>query len=224
MRKGRDMVEVWHGPWVETRGDWFLEGAWAGPFAEGRFDEAHTLAGSGGRATEDGFIFASSSNMNERIQSVQIADELLVSNSIPFLLAATGDEPDPLYRFYRDDLAAHVRAGIRETCKTLHTRRGRQLLLHDMANLSIRPDLSIRRIEKRVPPPPGDFSGYVSLLQTSMESLLRNASDSERAHQRYRPLATLSRGYDSAAAAVLLKRMGVAEAMTFCRHEPRYAI
>jgi len=56
-----------------------------------------------------------------------------------------------------------------------------------------------------------------------MEGILRNAADPARAHQRYRPLATLSQGYDSLALAVLVKRLGGTEAMTFRRQNPRHA-
>jgi hypothetical protein len=47
--EGDDRAALLHGPWVEARGDWFVEGAWNGPFSEGRFDRAHTLVGTGGR-------------------------------------------------------------------------------------------------------------------------------------------------------------------------------
>lgn len=223
LRKAQDIVEVYHGPWVETRDNWFVEGAWDAPFCDGRFAEAHVLAGSGGRVTAGEVVFASSSLSVDRIQSMRIGDELLVSNSLPFLLAVSGDEPDPLYRFYRDDLAAYLRVGTSQAHKPLHTRRGRTVLLHDMANVLIRPDLSIRRIEKNVPPPPAGFAGYVDLLQTGMAKVLQNAADPARKHKRYRPLATMSRGYDAPALAVLLRRLGVTEAMTFHGHESRYA-
>jgi len=29
LRKGSDVASIYHGSWVETRGDWLAEGAWA---------------------------------------------------------------------------------------------------------------------------------------------------------------------------------------------------
>ena len=36
LRRGSGVARVYHGPWVETRDDWFVEGAWTGPFEEGQ--------------------------------------------------------------------------------------------------------------------------------------------------------------------------------------------
>ena len=48
LRRGKAVAHVYHGPWVETRDDWFVEGAWTGPFERGELDNALFLVGSGG--------------------------------------------------------------------------------------------------------------------------------------------------------------------------------
>jgi hypothetical protein len=47
-------MEVLHDPWVEVREHCFFEGAWNGPFELCRFDQAVTMAGSGGRIAGEG--------------------------------------------------------------------------------------------------------------------------------------------------------------------------
>ena len=54
LRRGARAVHVLNGPWVETRGEHFFEGAWDGPVEPGAFDEAITFAGSGGASTVSG--------------------------------------------------------------------------------------------------------------------------------------------------------------------------
>ena len=46
--RGSDVARVYHGPWVETRDDWFVEDAWTGPFEKSGLDNALFLVGSGG--------------------------------------------------------------------------------------------------------------------------------------------------------------------------------
>jgi len=48
LRRGSGVAHVYHGPWVETRDDWFVEGAWTGQFEIGELDDALFLVGSGG--------------------------------------------------------------------------------------------------------------------------------------------------------------------------------
>lgn len=214
LRRGDEVVRIDHGPWVETRGHWFVEGAWAGDFVQGDFENAIHLAGSAGRADADCVVFCTASNMMERVQSVRVGDDLLVSNSLVFLFEMTGDEPDPCYPFYFHELWMHNVHGIRWKNKTIPTARGRHVELHDHCRISIDRTLYIRRIEKPVCPPLNSYEDVVGTLEGAMRGLLANAADPARSH-RYRPLATVSRGYDANALATLVTRLGGREAMTF---------
>ena len=46
---GSDVATVLHGPYVETRDQFFIEGAWNGRYEEEDFDKTDCVSGSGGR-------------------------------------------------------------------------------------------------------------------------------------------------------------------------------
>jgi hypothetical protein len=214
LERGSDRVHVRHGPWVETGADGFVEGAWDGAFGEGRFDAASSFAGSGGRATSEGVVFATPTNLIDRLHSLRVDDELFVSNSLVFLLVAAGDAPDLAYPYYYYDLLDHYRSGSAAVLKQLRTRSGRHVRLHDFQNVAIDAGLSIERQVKASPEPPRDYADYVDRLSQAMRRVCDNAADPRR-RVVYRPAVLLSRGYDSTAVAVLARRLGCREALCF---------
>ncbi|MHC4607927.1 MAG: hypothetical protein ACYTAF_13525 [Planctomycetota bacterium] len=213
LRAGEGRAVVRHGPWLETGDGWFADGAWDGPFDEGRPDEAVTLSGTAARLAEDAVVFAASTNLHDRLHLVRSGDELLVSNSLVFALVEAGDEPDPDHPYYHEDFLAHAIAGIRRRRRTLPMRRVR-VVVHECANLVVTPDLAVRRDEKRAPAEPRDFRSYVGLLEDTLRRVFENAADPGRRH-RYPPVVMVSRGYDSPATAVLAGRAGCSEALTY---------
>ena len=102
---------MYHGPWVETREDWFVEGAWTGPFENGEIDGALFNVGSGGVLRSSRVVFCTQTDMIERLYSLRFEHNLFISNSLAFVLAMAGDEPDPRYPFYSDKLLGHFRDG-----------------------------------------------------------------------------------------------------------------
>jgi hypothetical protein len=217
VHRGDDVAEVHHGPWVETFGDGFVEGAWSGPFNGAGPVEADHLIGTAGRAGPDRIVFYSATNLVDRIHTVEVGDDLYASNSMAFLLQITGDATDLRYLHYVRDRLRQQHAGIMQPVKTLPTARGRRIALHDHCNLSVDRALSIRRIEKPETPASSDYGEYVGRLEGMIAAIVANAADSMRKHARYRPVVTLSRGYDCNALAVLLRRHGAREAVTFAR-------
>ena len=215
LRQGSDAARVYHGPWVETREGWFVEGAWTGDFERGELDGARFNVGTGGVLRAGRAVFCTQSDMIERLYSVRVGAELFLSNSLVFLLAMTGDEPDPGFPFYYHALRAHYFDGIRRKHKAIHTRLRRRVALHDHCQVAVGPDLRLERIEKPAVPRPAGFAEYVALLEGVLASVLENAASPQRRHVRYAGLATVSGGYDSNALAVLLARLGVREALTF---------
>ena len=215
LRRDSGVARVYHGPWVETRDDWFVEGAWTGPFERGEIDSAGFNVGSGGVLRAGRAVFCTQTDMIERLYSVRVGADLFLSNSLVFVLAMTGDEPDPYFPFYYHELRAHFIDGIQRKRKTIHTRMGRRVVLHDHCQIAVGSDLRLERIEKPVFPQPASFGEYVALLHGVLAAVLENAASPRRRHRRYAGLATASGGYDSNALAVLLSRIGVREAMTF---------
>jgi hypothetical protein len=217
LRAGGDFIRVEHGPWVETREDQFFEGAWNGPFARGRPDEATVSIGSGARLVEPGIVFASPTNKIERLFWLRTESELLVSNSLLFVLTRAGDELDPTHPYYLTDQFRSVQSAA-DAPKSIHARSGRRVNFLEYGNLLVTPELSVSRLEKAEPAPPGDYVTYVSQLRREIAALLDNAASPERLRP-YRPLTLLSQGYDSPAVAVLVRDAGGREVATFSRAE-----
>jgi len=214
IREHEEVARILHGPWVETRDDCFFEGAWDGPFEAYRFDEAVILAGSGGRVVGGAILFASPGPMCERLYSLSVENELYVSNSFTFLLTQADQDLDIHYPNYFFDFLYHHQCGIRITKKPIRIRSGRYVYLHDFCNILVKPDLTITRIEKNLSDPPMNYSDYVAFLERTIKLICENAGNPAR-KQIYRPLTTISQGYDSTAVSVFAGRAGCREAVTF---------
>ncbi len=213
LRRGDRVVRVRCGPWVEVREDRWVEGIWDGSFPKGAFDEALSLAGTGCRVEGDRLRFVASTGRGDRIHLTRRGDDLFVSNSLVFALVEAGDEPDLRFPYYEHEYYRIAREGLRRRDPTLPTREG-SIAFHDCFDVSVGSDLSVRKVEKRSPPPPADFKDYLSLLEGCFARFFANAADPARA-RRYTPLAPVSRGYDSPALAVLAARHGCSAALTF---------
>lgn len=207
-------ITVLHGPWVETREDGFFEGAWDGSFDEGRPDEATTFTGSGARLVRDHIVFVTPTHMNEHIHSLRAGDDLYFSNSLPFLLERSDHTLDPFYPFYGYDLRWQFHWGLERPWKSIRLQNGNRAYQHYHGNLVVEPGLTITREEKRLPPPPTDFADYYRLLEQTVVNVAENAASPGR-KQPFRPVTSLSRGYDSPAVAVLARHAGCREAVTF---------
>lgn len=214
LRAGSAETVVYHGPWVETAPTAFCEGAWDGPFAEQRFDRAATFLGSGARLAADGVTFSSATHLFERLYAVRHGDRLLISNSLVFLLAHSGDGFDLGYPNTYFDLLDYDRQGYRNTRKTLHTRNGATVRLLEHGNFRVDSNLTVQRREKAVLPPPRGFADYRDKLLATLAAVAGNAAAAGR-RQTFRLLASASRGYDSTAIAALVRTVGGREALTF---------
>jgi len=214
LTQGDERIEVTHGGRVETRDDFFVEGAWRGSFGDGGLDESDVLLGSGGRRTEDRFIAASATHTLERLHTLHTGSTLYVSNSLALLLAASGDDLRDDYSFYDIDLLSFVE-GMPGATTTLPTQRGFQINLHYCQNIIVDKALTIREVAKTDHVVrPGSYTEYVDFLNTVTAETTANARAVERS-VRYTPLATVSTGYDSPACAILARRVGAETAVTF---------
>ena len=216
LRKHAPAVRILHGPWVETREKCFFEGAWDGPFEGYRFDQAFTFLGSGARLADGGVVFAGPSHTCESLHAVRADDELFVSNSLAFLLTLSGERLDAQYPHYYLDFLDHRRAGIRVKDKRLRLAGPRIVELHDCCNLAIQPDLTSSRLEKALGPAPQNYNDYVSFLTRTTEQVFANAGHPDR-RRAYRPVTSMSQGYDTTAISALAAKAGCREAVTFRR-------
>ena len=208
-------VAVLHGPRVETAEDWFCEAAWDGDYERGDFDATDIVAGSGGRRRDDAVTFVASGATVDRLHSFDAGNRIVcVSNSLPCLLASIGGEIDPTYKRYGPFFHSVVR-GIDRYERWLRTSVGPvQLTYFDNLRWS-------DGVLTRVPKPCGargftDFASYHGFLERSMASITNNARSSKRAHP-FRPLSTLSSGYDSTTVTVLARQAGLQDVISFSR-------
>ena len=214
MRRNQDAVHVLHGPWVETREDRFFEGAWDGDFQTGAFDDAVSFMGSGGRLAGDRIVFAGPTHKLDRIYSLRASETLYVSNSLVLLLTRAGDDLDLSYPYYFFDYLNYFRAGIRTKVKPIPLRSGNSACLNDCCNLLVSPGLCVERVEKRIAPPPACFHDYADFLEKAAQRISANAASPAR-KRAFRPIAAISRGYDSVAVAALASRAACKRAITF---------
>jgi hypothetical protein len=208
---GARRATVWHGARVETSTDAFVEGAWDGPYEQMAMDQAVCM-GSGGRVRDGELVLTAPSHTLEALYSVRRNGRLVVSNSLPFALVGAGLELDPYYRRYLTDMRSIVR-GLRRYVSIIPTLQRIPVQRHFLCNLVIDRDLQVQRERKPQAAHFAAFADYREYLRSRLDGMVRNANDSRRLFA-YRLLATVSRGYDSPACAVLAKECGCERALT----------
>lgn len=213
-------MRVYHGPWVETRDGWFVEGAWTGDFEKGELDSALFNIGTGGVIRGGRAVFVSPTDVRSRFFSARHGDDLFVSNSLVFVLAMAQDELDPFHPYYSADAMKMYEAGISVPVTTLMTRGGRGVNCHNSCQIAVSSDLAVQRIEKPAFAPPRNYADFVGALRGVMKGVLINADSPARRHVRYKGIATVSGGYDANALAVLAAELGVRETICFYDHTP----
>lgn len=210
--KSDHLVTVFHGPGVEATPDWFCEAVWDGEFSRGEFDQTDVVAGSGGRIRDNDIVFVAPGNSVDRLQWLEDETAIYVSNSLSCLMAFTNASVDPSYSRYIKD-ANSVIDGLDRYKPTLSTTRGDIHLVY-FNNLV----WDATGLHKRAKPGLGrDFSSfekYHDFLQRTMAALMANLRAKER-HFSFKPMGTLSSGYDSTTVAVLGKQHGLEEVITF---------
>ena len=195
-----DRASLTCGESVASCADAFLEGAWAGRFAEWGFDSCRDVFGSGARRTPAGWLVVPPSHTLERIFVLRTGPRTwLGSNSLAFLFARTGA------RFVRPSrilAPAFIRIidGLMESPITHETTAGTLFAVHHHNCLLTPSDLQLR--PKPLPPRFPDYASYVTHLRNVLSEVALNAADPER-NRPYPLLATISSGYDSPASAVI---------------------
>jgi hypothetical protein len=214
-------VTITHGKWVETDAASAVEGAWSCRFEDRDFPAAMTFTGTGIRVTPDVVVAATPTHTLQPVYSTRTPDAVLFANSLAFLLVAANDGLDVNYRRYDHDLMS-VMNGLREYVRTIPTRSGRGVRVHYHANVEVSGGLTLREVPKAATRPFETFDDYHSFLVTEVQSVVANAADAARI-LRYRPVTTVSSGYDSPTCAVLARAAGCAEAITFTRAQGNFA-
>ena len=214
-------VVIRHGDCVDTGEDFFFEGAWNGEFLQGAFPDATVCMGSGGKLSAGGIVFACPTHTLERLHLIRTNDTIFVSNSLAFLLVEAGDWCDIAYKSYIRDITS-ITKGIRHFTKTIPTQKGNAVHLYYYNNILVRPDLRVAQLAKRNPPSFSCYRDVRMFMQDALCELNQNARAPSR-KRGYEALTTISSGYDSAAASVLAKEIGCAQAVTYAKARPTFA-
>lgn len=215
LEKGKNYMDVFHGPWVETRTYTFVEGAWDGPFDEGKFEESTVLMGSDGKVTKNRVLFTSPYYTTERLHCVKTNDTLYVSNSLAFILKYSGLSLDINYIPYVADFAS-VSKGIKKYKNKIPTKDGPYINIFYYSNIEIDKELNIYELEKPLSPDFKNFKSYYDFILESLKKISQNAKNPNR-KIRYLPLTTISTGYDSAACAALALEIGCTTSITLAK-------
>lgn len=222
--RGSETVPVFHGMSVETRPEGFIEGAWDDRFASLNFIAATVVAGTGGIAEHDRIRFSTSTDHLGPLFSIVKGSSVHVSNSPAFVLTMAEEEPDDIYPFYDHDILRIFRQGLYCPHGRLTLKSSIALGVHFSTIISVDQHGSVGFDSHRLCVRPRDYQSYKGLLVDAMRRVLENGSDPAR-KRRYRPLASLSKGYDSTAATVLAKLVGCTDAFSYVderRPDPKY--
>ena len=216
IRANSGTIAVHHGVGVETHAGYFVEGAWDGSFSEGRFDQAVTFTGTGARLMGDRVRFSSATHNLERCYTLEKEQTLFISNSLAFLLVMSEETLDPSHPTYYFDFLRWYRVGLRHRHHAIKTQTGRKAWFHDCRNFDVNKGRITDRRLRDFGYPPQSFEDYHHWLLITAERVFGNASDPAR-RTRYKPLASISKGYDSPATAAVSAACGCEEAFTFNR-------
>lgn len=195
---------------VECGSGFLVAGVWNGPFSAGDFARTDCFFGTGMIVHEDNMVLVPSAGLNDAIYYAENGACVVAGNSLPLLLAATGDQLDPHFAFY-DRISASLRAGVGGYEKCIPTKNGRVRRLF-VKNLKVTRS-SIEEIDKRLSPPFDDFSSYLRYLTESYASIYRNIRDPDRQH-RLDIVSTQSRGYDTTAVNTIASQQEIGAVFT----------
>ncbi len=222
LRHGQETACLLHGRDVEFGESFFHDGAWCGPFAEGGFADLPNF-GSGARTDARGITFHPPDHVLEGLFLItEETDEgrrLCISNSLAFLLARTGNEIDRSRIDYLP-LFARSLAGIGQHSLPLPIAGGKTVTHHFYHALRIAPDLIPHTVIKHRHEDFHDYESFIAMYRRHAKALFANAADPAR-KRCYRPLSTLSTGYDSTALTAIVAPVGCRRAFSFGESRPR---
>ena len=210
VRSGSSLVEVFHGGCVEATENWCVEAVWAGDYSAGDFDRTDLITGSGIRLRGRSVVFVSSGDNLHRLQYHEDREALCVSNSLALLMAIAK------LRLYQDyDYAAALKTiekGLNDYQDQIPSSRNPVHIAY-FRNLVVSGATSREEPKRSSAPEFRDFTTYRNFLSSTARAMGENASSPHRSH-RITTVATLSKGYDSPAAAVLAREAGARDAFT----------
>ena len=206
-----DTVNVLHGNRVEFSDEWIFEGTWAGEFGKADFDrDAPVIFGSGVRLRNNTVTFVCSTNQLDRLFYVSRKKESFVSNSLACLLSVSNLCLNPNFP-YAKTLALYIN-NHRHHPRTIPTMEGDEIhvLIYDRLVYS---QGALEQQNPQVEENFTSFEDYEHFLSARISALHQNLQDEHRQFNMI-PIATISKGYDSAASVAIAKPLGIQSALT----------
>lgn len=198
-------LQLLHGSKVEVGQDYFVEGAWNGDFSAKDFQTSDTFFGSGGKIIGDTITFVPSSTTTDYCYYKKIANEFYVSNSLPFILAATSDRLDPACRDYLK-INDSILNGIKNFNAEIPTSNGTVFRLV-YSNL-ILSNATFKLQDKKNSCSINCYTDYKEYLESTCHGIFENARDPCRQFPM-KITSTQSKGYDSTAVNAIAAQYGL---------------
>lgn len=208
-------IDVFHGPHVEIRGSFFVEGAWDKSFEYAGFDDSTVFMGSGGKIIGDKVLFAAPCHTLERLYLLHSGPKVFLSNSMIFLLNKSKFELDINYIPYHSAIIS-IQLGTKDYTRSVPTLNNNRIFFYSHCNIQIDKELNIKELKKKSPPTFSDFASYKGFLISKLKGLSENANAESRII-KYSLLGTVSSGYDSAACAALGREIGCEKVITLSK-------
>jgi len=208
--RAKGIVTLLHGPLVEVRRNFFIEGVWNGLFQNGEFGETDCVFGTGGILGQESIRFVTSASTTDSLYYAEKGEQVTVSNSLPLLLAYIQDILDPRYPHY-DRICLSILDGINDYRRDIPTTRGtvrRQMY----RNIDVSRE-QISESDKRMPPRFECFKDYRNYLRDNYALIAANARDRART-QSLEIFSTQSKGYDSTAVNGIASAYGIDKVFT----------
>ncbi len=205
LQPNRETIAVLHGRFVETHPHFFVEGAWAGDFAEGQIQNSDTVFGSGAVFRDHAVTFVSCTATTDYLYYSDDPGHFVISNSLPLLLATLGDESLPACEDY-SRINMSILDGIHDFISEIPTGKGHvRRVMHSNIQFGLN-DISL--VDKPLPPRFQQFEEYRDFMRNRIGALFHNARHPAR-RKPMRIYSTQSRGYDSTAVNALAAPYGI---------------
>ena len=187
------------GSGVKGGDDWLFEGGWAHTDSPRSLSPSGVYLGSG--AVWDGKTLSliAPSHTADAVYVLERPDELMASNSLPFLLAASGTYDFPIRRLTGTMLS--LKRGIRSHKRCIYSGRQGKFYRFFNAIVTHTPDAGL---QERLQVAEADFDSFES-YRAYLVSTIRQASDT---YGSQGIAVHVSRGYNSVACAAIAASLG----------------
>ena len=213
IKKNTSEVQINVGDYVDTFDDWFVSGVWDGPFTEANFEAAQFLCATAIKKEEDHITVYSPTHERQRFCYIKYEDEIIFSNSIPLLLAVSGESADVSCDQYEKFLCA-ILSGTKKYEQQIPIANGKVIHQIFCADITVDGEIDLNYRHKPKHRDFVDFDDYYNTLIQMCERVRDNGLDANRRH-KFTLATTASSGYDSSTCAAIARKVGCDTLFTF---------